>query len=109
MKHMLTVGLLVLAVSCFAENDSPQAGATDTNMIAFVLGKKITTGEKEKLNGLIFSCSPSAVCKGKQDRTFGGGTGCLCCQVRGEGETNSSQVRCRQGEVAAAVAGNLPQ
>ena len=55
MKHMLTVGLLVLAVSCFAENDSPQAGATDTNVIAVVLGKKITTGEKEKLNGLIFS------------------------------------------------------
>ena len=55
MKHMLTVGLLVLAVSCFAENDSPKAGTTDTDVIAVVLGKKITTGEKDKLNGLIFS------------------------------------------------------
>jgi hypothetical protein len=55
MKHMLTVGLLVLAVSCFAETDSPKAGAMNTDVIAVVLGKKITTGEEDKLNGLIFS------------------------------------------------------
>jgi pyruvate/2-oxoglutarate dehydrogenase complex dihydrolipoamide acyltransferase (E2) component len=55
MKHMLTVGMIMLAVSCFAETNSPKAGATDTDVIAVVLGKKITAGEKDKLNGLIFS------------------------------------------------------
>jgi hypothetical protein len=55
MKHMLTVGMFVLAVSCFAKTDSPKAGAMNTDVIAVVLGKKITTGEKDKLNGLIFS------------------------------------------------------
>jgi len=52
---MLTVGMIMLAVSCFAETNSPKAGATDTDVIAVVLGKKITAGEKDKLNGLIFS------------------------------------------------------
>jgi hypothetical protein len=45
---------IVLAVSCFAQTDSPKTGATDTNVIAVVLGKKITAAEKDKLNGLIF-------------------------------------------------------
>ena len=47
--------MFVLAVSCFAKTDSPKAGAMNTDVIAVVLGKKITTGEKDKLNGLIFS------------------------------------------------------
>lgn len=55
MKPMLTVVMVVLAVSCFAETDSPKAGATDTDVIAVVLGRKVTTGKKDKLKGLIFS------------------------------------------------------
>ncbi|MFA7257648.1 MAG: hypothetical protein WC047_08755 [Kiritimatiellales bacterium] len=55
MKAMLaTVVMIVLAVSCFAQTDRSQAEATDTNVIAIVLGKKITTGDKGKLDGLIF-------------------------------------------------------
>jgi len=55
MKGILTaVVSVLLAVSCFAQTDHPKTAATDTNVIATVLGKKITAGEKGKLNGLIF-------------------------------------------------------
>ena len=55
MKHLFaTVLVVVLTVSCFAQADSPKASATDTNVIAVVLGKKITLAEKDKLKGLIF-------------------------------------------------------
>lgn len=55
MKGMLaSVVTVVLAVPCFAQTDRPKVEATDTNVIATVLGKKITAGEKNKLDGLIF-------------------------------------------------------
>ncbi|WP_367359054.1 hypothetical protein [Syntrophus sp. (in: bacteria)] len=55
MKHVIAaVVTFVLAVSCFAQTDSTKAGATDTNVVAVVLGKKITAAEKDKLNELIF-------------------------------------------------------
>jgi len=51
---LATVVTVVLAVSCFGQTDRPKAGAADTNVIAVVLGKKITSGEKDKLDELIF-------------------------------------------------------
>jgi len=47
------ISLVVLAVSCLAQTNHPKAEATDTNVIAIVLGKQITASEKDKLNGLI--------------------------------------------------------
>lgn len=52
---LATVVMVVLTASCFAQVGGPKAQATDTNVIAIVLGQKITASEKDKLNGLIFS------------------------------------------------------
>jgi Skp family chaperone for outer membrane proteins len=52
---LAAVVMVVLAVACFTEVDSPKAGASGTDVIAVVLGRKITTREKDDLNGLIFS------------------------------------------------------
>lgn len=53
-RTLATVVIAVLSVSCSAGVDAPKAEATDTNVIAMVLGKKIVASEKDKLNGLIF-------------------------------------------------------
>ena len=53
-RAIATVVIAVLTVSCYAQADAPKAEATDTNVIATVLGKKIAASEKDKLNGLIF-------------------------------------------------------
>ncbi|MBI2441160.1 MAG: hypothetical protein HYV35_07310 [Lentisphaerae bacterium] len=50
-----TVVIVVLTVSCFAQTAHPKSEATDSNVIAIVIGKKITAREKDKLSGLIFS------------------------------------------------------
>jgi hypothetical protein len=93
MKGMLAaVVTVVLVVSCFAETNRPKAGATDTNVIAVVLGKKITTGEKDKLVRLIFGGTPGAVREGEQDRTDARGTRRFREQDRGEGESTTGQV-----------------
>ena len=44
----------MIAVSGFAQTDPPKTQTTDTHAIAIVLGKKITTREKDELDGLIF-------------------------------------------------------
>ncbi len=55
MKHILAALVTVaLAVPCFAQTDRPKTVATDTNVIATVLGQRITTAEKGQLNELIF-------------------------------------------------------
>ncbi|MDN5943457.1 MAG: SurA N-terminal domain-containing protein [Nitrospira sp.] len=55
MRSMLLAGITVALVSSgFAQTDSVKAEATDTNVIAVVLDKKITANEKDNLNGLIF-------------------------------------------------------
>lgn len=43
-----------LAVPCIAQTERPKQEASDFSVIAMVLGKKITAGEKDQLNGLIF-------------------------------------------------------
>lgn len=54
MKGMLAaVVSVVLAGSCFAQTARPKTEASGTNVIATVLGKKITANEKEKLDGVI--------------------------------------------------------
>ena len=50
-----SVALFALIVSCFAQTGASNAEEPDTNIIAVVLGRKITAAEKDKLNGLIFS------------------------------------------------------
>lgn len=55
MKRMLAaVVTVLLSVSCLAQIEPPKAEETDANVIAVVLGKKITAAEKDKLDGLIF-------------------------------------------------------
>lgn len=55
MKGMLAAAVIVaLTVPCFAQTNRPKTEPADPNVIAVVLGRKITTGEKDKLNGLIF-------------------------------------------------------
>ena len=44
----------VLAMPCLAQTEGPKADTTDTNVIATVLGKKITAVDNGRLNGLIF-------------------------------------------------------
>ena len=43
-----------LAVPCIAQTERPKQEEADTKVIATVLGKKITAGEKDQLSGLIF-------------------------------------------------------
>lgn len=50
----IAVVIAMLAGMCFAQTNRPKAAATDSNVIAIVLGKQITINEKDKLNGLIF-------------------------------------------------------
>lgn len=50
---LAAVVIVAVAGSCFAQTVVPKA-TTDTDVIAVVLGKKITTSEKDKLNGVIF-------------------------------------------------------
>ena len=55
MRRIILAGIIVAAAcSGFAQTDRVKAGATDTNVIGVVLGKKITAKEKDQLNGLIF-------------------------------------------------------
>ena len=56
MKRLLVVVVTaMLTVSCFAQTERPKTDEADANVIAVVLGKKITAAEKNKLNGVIFS------------------------------------------------------
>jgi hypothetical protein len=54
LRGVLAASVIVaVGGSCFAQAVAPKA-AVDTNVIAVVLGKKITAGEKDQLDGLIF-------------------------------------------------------
>lgn len=44
---------ILLSLTGFAQTDSPKTGATDTDIIAVVLGKEITVREEDNLDGLI--------------------------------------------------------
>ncbi len=54
MRGLLATVVIVVLTACSAEADAPKAQGTDTNVIATVLGKEITSSEEDKLNGLIF-------------------------------------------------------
>jgi len=55
MKRILAALVtVVLSMPCFAQTERPKVEATESNVIATVLGKKITEGERARLNGLIF-------------------------------------------------------
>ena len=57
MKGKCTLAAAIIAalgVSCSMRTDRSQVKYTDTNVIAVVLGKKITTEDKEELDGIIF-------------------------------------------------------
>lgn len=55
MRHFFTaVVMVVLMAASLAQIVEPEAETTDTKVIAIVLGKEITIGEKDKLNKLIF-------------------------------------------------------
>ena len=55
MRHLVkTVAMLALALSCSAQTSRPQPVATDTNIIAVVLGKQISASETNELTGIIF-------------------------------------------------------
>lgn len=55
MKKILAIALIAVLTkgACFAEAVASEA-TKDANVIAVVLGKKITAGEKDQLNGMIF-------------------------------------------------------
>jgi hypothetical protein len=53
MKIISTIVTVLLATSYFALSDPPTVGETDKDVIAVVLGKKITVAEKNKLRGII--------------------------------------------------------
>ncbi|MFA6293013.1 MAG: hypothetical protein WC637_14595 [Victivallales bacterium] len=47
--------IALLGFSCFAQSEPVNTVVADADVIAVVLGRKITVKEKDRVNGLIFS------------------------------------------------------
>ena len=53
-RIMMSLALTLVSALCSAQTNQPVEGTTDKDVIAVVLGKKLTVKDKDKLNELIF-------------------------------------------------------